>query len=533
MNTAQANERLARAGSTPRQRRWGQYRAFVRSVQYDDRAEWWQCKDEDGTPLLSRYRQPLVQLGEAGRIVNELLTALASEERAPTVEISVAGNAEAPDAVTAAGVLEGMGVPHVLTLPVVDLLGGSCALAFSRPDPSKPKRHDWLRLQPEWCEPVFATQARSKRARQIAAELGQWMDVPSDEEGPHLAVPDEARPDDIVFLRYQPRVVEELAEVEGGIPSKAEVYWERTDYLPDVIVDYHPIPVVESGDRPPRKWKPRLPVSPHGWGLVPIVWVTEWMAEPGELDGRSILSPAVLSLCEQADYVASFGVTSTNRNADPDVYTIDLEAEDVAASIAAGGTAHRPQRTTGGKVFHFTSTSSKGGEIGLLETEGNAAEASREQLRQLRQAVAENSGVVRHDPEKSVGVQSGEAMKRQLRPLLALVSAYEGVISRGLERMVQLEARVLRRERVISSDLEVRVGWPEIVAPTATDVEAWARAGGLLRAADYPLEEVVKLLARKLGHEDPDQVAADAVRDAEERLREVAAAAAQGAPGGE
>jgi len=261
-----------------------------------------------------------------------------------------------------------------------------------------------------------------------------------------------------------------------------------------------------------------LPLDPHDWGVVPAVWLKEWTAEPGELDGRSILRPSVLSLSEQADYVASFGVQSTNRNADPDIATIDVARTDQVASAELG---RRPQRTTGGKTFAYTSIGQHP-EVKLLETQGTAADASREQLRLLRQVLADNTGVVRHDPEKASGVQSGEALRRMLRPFLQLVDAYRTILEEGLVRLVELVGHVLRVERQVSAEhLTASVTWPDVVPLTPQDALAWGQAGQALVAAEYPVDEVVKLLATKLGHPDAEAVAKAAAADAEAKMEQL------------
>ncbi len=542
MDTAFAVERLARHGSTPRQRRWWEFRAVVAESQYDHLVDWFTTCDENGSPVLSRDRRPLVQLGEAQRLVLRVLDALVGVDASPVLEVFDGDNSDSERAVSVARVLEeGLGLPAALTLPALDLLGGSCVLAFSRPDPTKPERHDWVRLQPEWCDVVFAPQARTARARAYARELAQWVEVPSDAHGPHLPVPADARAEDVVFLRYQVRTVDEVPE-PGGVATRTVVEWHRTDYLPDVVVPYAPVEVVGDDARPPARFAPAGEVEPHGWGLVPVVWAAERTAEPGHLDGRSLLSPSVLSLARQADYVASFGVGSTNRNADPDLYTIDLADEAEAARQAAGVEPVTRRRVTGGKSFQFTSLAQSGGKIGLLESSGTPQEAAREMLADLRQALAENSGVVRHDPEKAGGAQSGEAMKRMLQPFIALVQGYRATLTTALERLARLAVRVLAAEGVIAreglEEVVARLTWPDVVPLSPSDALAWANVGVGLVGVGYPQDEVVRLVATKLGHRDAAELVQAAATEAEARLRAAQQAmgrrgAAQEPPAGE
>jgi len=530
VNTREANERVARAGYTGRLARWGAYRAALRDEQYDHLAKsWWDCEEADGTPVLSRHRRPLVQLGEAARVIEQVLHALVGTDTAPVLQVYQGSDEDAQtdseDALTVARVLEeGLGLPGALTLPALDLLGGSCVLAFSRPDPARPERHDWLRLQPEWCDVVFAPQAKGGKARAYAVELaGYGLEMPADEDGPYLPVPEDARQDDVILLRHQPRVVDEVPV--GGLTTATQWRYERTDYLLDVILSYHAVPTTEHSDTPPRGFHPRT-IDPHEWGIVPVVWLREWTAEPDELDGRSLLRRSVVSMAEQADYVASFATSSTNRNADPDVVTMDAEREDLVAAMELRLPA--PRRTTGGRAFNFRSMGgSHQGQVKLLETAGDAAESSRELLRLLRQAISDNSGVVRHDPEKAAGLQSGEAMRRFLRPFLQLLDAYRRILEQGLVRLVRLVAHVLRAERQITAeDIGVTVSWPDVVPLTPSDALAWGQVGQALVAAGYPQEEIVLLLATKLGHPDAEEVARAGAAEAEARMqaaRELAA----------
>lgn len=527
MNTRDASEHIARTGYTRRLMRWGEARAAVRGEQYDDRVSWWACLDEHSQPILSKDRRPLVQLGEAMRLVGRVHDALVGTESKPAIEVYEGDDENARSDTEAAKamavVLEtGLRLPDSLTLPALDLLiGGSCALGFSRPNPAKPEEHHFLRLQPEWCDVVFAPQAKTRRARAYAAQLAKFMEIPADEAGFFLPVPDDARPDDVVFLRYQVREVEEVPD-GGGLATNTELTWHRTDWLPDAIISYEPVPATEGETGFLRSFKPLLPVDAHGWGLVPVVWVTEPMAEPGDMDGRSLLGPEALSMAEQADYLASFGTASANRNADPDVVEIDVEREDEAANVELQRTQTRPiTRVTGGRSFRYRAIGDKPS-VALLETTGEPVKAVQEQLRIIRQAIADNTGVTRHDPEKAAGIASGEAMKRMLQPFVSKVQAYQGILSAGLERLCEMEQRVLIQEQGIpapDADLVLRAEWPNPTPLTSIDVKALAEAGAALVGAGYPQAEVVRYLAKELGDKDADEIVRMAEQDAEAKMQ--------------
>ena len=531
MNTAQANERVARAGYTSRLARWGVFRAAVRDELYDELTHsWWQQQEADGTPVLSRDRRPLVQLGEAARIVDQTFHALTGTDTAPVLEVYQGDDENADsgtdDAKMVATVLEkGLGLPGALKLPTLDLLGGSCIFAFSRPDDRHPERHDWIRLQPEWCDAVWAPQAKSAKARAYAQELAELgLEMPEDDRGKvYLPVPEGAGRHDLIFLRHQVKIRD---EVSTGVGSRTEWRYERTDYLPDVIVPYLSVPTTERNDTPPRGFVIDGELAPHDWGVVPAVWLREWTAEPDELDGRSLLRPSILSMAKQADYVASFAATAVNRNADPDVVEIDVEREEELAALDLGLTLQR--RTTGGRTWRYRSMGgSHQGRVELLETQGAASEASRELFRLLRQSISDNSGVIRHDPERASGAQSGEAMRRFLRPFIQLLDAYRAVIEEGLTQLVRLVAHVLRVEGEIKAeDIGVTVNWPDVVPMTPSDAQAWAQVGAQLVAAGYPQEEIVLLLATKLGHPDAEEVARSGAAEAEARMQAAKDAAA-------
>lgn len=535
MNTQQAIERLARAGTTPRLQRWATYRASVRSEQYSDRAEWWACVDADGKPVLSRERQPLAQTGDAGRMVRQMLSRLLGTDTAPDVTIRTgppdAEGTPAAEVEALRPVLDqSLDLPESLVMPLIDLLGGACVLVATRPDPNDRMRRELLRLQPEWCDRVLAPEARGAKARAYAAQLvkaaeaaGADLGLPSDEEGPFLPVPPGAQTGDVVFLREQVRLVEEIP-VEG-VRTETRVTWRRTDYLPSVIIEYAPVTAARTDDRPPEAFKVRS-AEPHGWDVPPAVWITGPFAEDGELDGVSLLHPAVLTLVEQADYALSFAVAGTNRNADPDLVTIDLASNAAAATVAAIGEQvdSIPARTTGGKVMHFTSTGNDGkGEIKLLESTGSPGESSRDQVRQLRQIAADASGVSRHDPETATAAMSGEALKRLLGPELALADLYRQILSRGLRRFLELLVASMTADGVqgLPEKPVVEIVWPEAVPTTAADAKAWADVGVALAAAGFPRSAVVRYVAGKVGFEDPEAVAAEAEAEQADTLAQM------------
>jgi hypothetical protein len=515
----------------------------LREQEYDGLYDWFERFDAEEQPLLSAQKKPMVQAGELRRLVTRVLDCLLGDGNAATIEAFTgptsdrstwSDTSDAAKKVQAA--LDGMGYPARLVLPTLDLLvGGSFALAFSRPSLERPERLRFVRLQPEWCEVVFASGAKGARGRAYAAHM-QAIGVPveEDEDGPHFAVPEEYDDEDVVFLRYQYRTCERVPADDGSPQAGTDRwFWIREDHTPTAFVTYKPVETHEHSTVLPKQFEAR-PFVPHEWGRVPVVWGRERTAEHGDLDGAALLSDSAMSLAKRIDYSLSFAIGGSDRNADPDVVKVDLvdagkiAEQEVGAPRAAVLPSRFQSQATGGREFSMESIGQHQGKAFLLESSGKPMEESRETVRLVRQVIADNTGVIRHDPERASGAQSGEAMRRMMQPLIQLVGGYATTIGDALDRLVRLIAHVFAHDNVITdadaAQIRSEVSWPDVVPLTATDAQAWAQVGSTL-AGYYPVETAVALVARQLGEKDPSKVASQAVADAEERMQRAKEAA--------
>ncbi len=475
-------------GLSPRQRRLLDLRAHVEHTQYEDLLPWAPAvKMVGGRAVLipAIERKPGIRLGLAAQQVRSLVDRLVGEGADPAIHLD---DPSTPDDEGAEGVTsprvaiveqalgeDGLDLVASLSIPAQDLaVCGSFNVGLHWPEGAA--WPELVHLDPEWAEPIYASQVKTARARAIAEDLADraGLIMPGDEDGPHLPVPDGARSQDIAFLRYE-WPTDEAAADGGQTQTTDRRIWRRRDYLPDAIVEYEHVEVSASTEARPA-FVP-LETEPHMWGVVPLVWIPAPMARAGDVDGPSLLSDPLTSIAVAADYTRSRENDAVAVNCAPILALIDLALRgESAGAITSGGPVEVP--TDAGAVLELESIGSGGraGEVKLLEMSGEAPKAARDHADSLVDDAAALTGIVRHDPADAGIAQSGASRRIMLEPTIKAVAAYRGVMGKGLRQFVRVLVKVLRARGVLDGDVDGSVKWPKQVSLTANDLLALAQA---------------------------------------------------------
>lgn len=475
---------------------------------------WDQDRTAQGTRIPASRRRPMVQLGVPDDIVDRIVDLAVGEGRFPAVEVEGDAEGRLRDVALGDDDLElAFHAPDQLE----DLtLVGSALLGFSRQLIGEEQtRWESVLIRTEWAEPVFVGARMTDRARELAAEVGgiEGSGVePSPDDGlPVFAVPKGARSDDVAFVRIQWPVAEEVSH-ETRIATRERITWYRRDYTSTAIIDYQPVSVSPSDQRAPT-FDP-LPVDPHGWGVVPLVWVKARGADAADTEGKSVLTPAVLDLTAAADRSKSFETQAAWTSGAPVLIEQDVtdEVRD-ALMLEAAAAGNADVVAVGPKaVIRYVSVGEKSGKVFLLEPDAAGIETLRDNVETLVDHAYETGRVVRHDPEKLGGALSGLAVERLNEPAMAQAQGYRVILGRAWRILLGKLAVAMEAEDepgVDAEAFEISLRWPRIFRLTATDVTAWvtayatAVAGGLLQR-----ETAIKLLAAVLEVEDAEAEAA-------------------------
>ena len=529
-------ELTALRGLSPRQSHRLTLEALIEGTLYDEALDydWSDDHTSDNRYRLAIERRPLVQSGLAAEKFFGLHDSLVGERVFPSVE---APDASEDDQQALEDALREVGIRDALGRGALGLLYGSGCVGFHRVD-AIDINGQWVRrfedaaLEATWCEPVFVSQVGSDRARAIAETIAEFAPqlVTADDEGWLLMEPLGSDSLDLAFLRSEWKVETEVRR-GGGVATQTVITWYRRDYLPTAIVDYRPL-VVRSEDTRPTQFEP-LPVEPHGWGVVPAVWMLPPRTAPGAIDGPSFLTPQVRSLAQAADYGESFTQDAANYSCSPQMVMRDVKDEGASdAAVINANVTSMQLPATPRAVLRVKSTGASTGSVSLLETDGAAVKVGHERLDHLAKRMERLTGVIAHDQAAAAGTLSGTAMKRMLEPKLARVDSYRVPLGRGLMLLALKMARVLRLEGLASIE-SVDVGWPDVVELTADDLMAMANAfGAMVAQGIFPREAAIREIAKRLGRDDADELAAAVMDEEDERIQramDMASRTSQGA----
>lgn len=503
-------DRSAKMGLTQRQRDLLDLRTYYEGTQYEIvtvRGEprksypWDLDRDQENRRIPAAHREPSVQLGTTEGIVDRIVELSIGLGRFPTIAAETAAWEVVRDVMLDEAQL---GLIEEAVEQLVDLaVCGSTVFGFHKPDDAG-GRFDSVLLEPEWCEPVFIGARFTSRARELAAEMdaiGAVIVEPVDDEqgGVAFVVPDDARSDDVVFVRYEWPVAQEVSDKRTQHAKMDRTVWYRRDYTTSAIVTYKPVEVDRGALREaPDAFVPD-PFAPHDWGVVPLVWVRGRGARGADTEGRSVYTRSVQSTTRSADYSASYRTQSGQMAGSPVWVEQDVEDEVASAMLTADyqpATDDDPAVVgVGPSAVRRLTTNGESPFVGYVEMDGGGDEALTGIVRMLTRAAKESARVPQLDPEVLKGVLSGIALERLNEPSVALANSFRGRLERGWRLLSRKLAVVLG----VSKNGGLTYTWPRVFALTAEDVTAWANVlVPLVAAGLYPRERSIVKLAELL-----------------------------------
>lgn len=497
------NELNALRGLSPRQQRLLDLEAVVEGTAYDQLHPW-EARTTTGEPLECSKRKPEVLLGFAAEKVKKLVRRLTGAGSLPVLEGVEPVKPQ----------LDQLRLDVSLPLAVKDLVvKGSCAMGFAR---LADGRFEPVYIESEWAEPIFVARAGGPRAKQVADELAELeVPLPAPAAGDWLLVPPGADSHDLVFLRHEWVVDEEVAEISSGQPRTTVRWRYRRDYLPHVILEYTPIKV-SSDDQYVPAWELTTAPRPHNWGVIPLVWARAPYAKPGDVDGPSFLSPEVLSLSKAADYIDSMGSDSVKKIAWPQLALIDLVDRVDETNRELGQAGESRQSSSSSYVLDLRSSSMSGqqGRAELLEIRGDGPKVAAEHVERLKRRVGELTGLVDFDQSQASGTLSGVALERMLEPMISTIEEWRGPVQGMLIDLVTKLAKVVGRT------VTPVVRWPRIIDVTPTDLVAAAQALSTATGGQPVMsrETAVRLFARLADIPDVEEELKRLDADTEEEL---------------
>jgi hypothetical protein len=462
-----------------------------------------------GGRIPASRRKPMVQIGSEVNIVDRIVDLAVGEGRLPAFEVEGDPDGRLREVMLGDDDLElAYHAPDQLTdLCVV----GSVPIGFSYPvDPDGFSRWESVRLESEWCEAVFAGERETGRARQLAAELEgvEGAGVESDDAGALFRMPSGIRSDDLVFLRYQWPVAEERSATEAGVGKRDVIVWHRRDYTVDAIVEYEPV-VIQEGVELLPSFKP-LPVEPHEWCIVPLVWLKSRGGRRGAREGASVYTPGVQTLTAAADRSASFWSQASHVSGSPTLLERDVGDDVRDARMLADDPNASDDIAVGPKSVLRYMSQGPSPDVSFLEISGEGPAALDKNAQGLTSLAYETAGVVRHDPERIKGVLSGVAMERMEGPTVARAQGYRAILGRGWRLLGGKLAVAMQAEGepVDSEAFEISLRWPRVFKVTAADIQAWASALAIaIQAGEISRETAIGIMASLLETEDAEEEA--------------------------
>lgn len=215
----------------------------------------------------------------------------------------------------------------------------------------------------------------------------------------------------------------------------------------------------------------------HGLGFCPAVWIKNLPTMDNEIDGACTFSPAIESIIT-LDYTLSQSYRSLKYSSEPVLMIKD-----------PAGLAPKKMPKSANKVLML----GKDADAKWLEINGNAATASVDYAKYLREVVIEAVQGNRVSPEKIHSAQSGKAMELMNQPLIWLAERLRMSYGEfGLVKIIELCVKANQQSPIQLRDGMYPVGftdsawtvlldWPDWYDATGTDLMQEANALAVLR----------------------------------------------------
>lgn len=454
MDSRHASLLIAFRGLTERQLRLLTLAAHARGTAYRDQGllPWWPALQRDAygriSPIGCHEREPGVQYGLLGEKARKLIDKLCGGDRLPALK-------GVPDRVLDVLMFE-LELVDSIEAQVFDLVvKGVCCGGVARIGRGSSRRLDPVYIDPAFATPFWPGSAGSPEAEAHARDLDRFG-VPRAAAAPgeFLAVPPGAGRSTLIALRYEPTWLD---------PDKNEVWRSRTDYLPNIIVNYRPMRVLSDTAYAPE-WVPEA-LEPHDWGLVPLTWVKAPGGVPEEIDGPSLFSPELVKLSYAVDLAESMRHDSIRNICQPQLTLIDL-ADKVRSTDTFAGLPIPGQESGSGTVMEFESTGDHPSAT-VTEPAGTGLASVAAAISALIDRAEKVSGLVEHDQSKAAGAMSGVAMEKLIEPTIATVKRYQRPVARLIRDLAILAGALMA---VPVDPTKVLAQWPRVVSPTPDDL---------------------------------------------------------------
>ncbi|MFA9272700.1 MAG: hypothetical protein ACEQSX_18510 [Baekduiaceae bacterium] len=490
-------------GLTARQQHLLEMAARARGTYYEDQGllPWWPSLQRDAwgriRPIGCHEREPGVQYGLLGQKVQRLLDGLCAEGKLPRIK-------GAPQSLVDLLMEDLDYVDEVYPIAFDLIVKGSACGGAARIGKGASRRFDPVYIDPVFATPFFPGSVGTEEAQEFAEELDE-LGIPRDEpDDPRqfLFVPAMARRKDLVALRYMPMWVDR---------DTGDLWRSRTDYLPNIIVNYRPVKVTTDTQFAPE-WIPE-DIDPHGWGFIPLVWIKSRGATADDIDGPSLFTPELTKLSYAIDLGQSLRHDSLRNICQPQLTTIDV-ADKVAAGETFSGLQIPQQESGSGTVMEFESTGQYPS-VTVTEPKGTGLAAAKDTVNDFMTRGDQLSGVIEHDQEKAAGALSGVAMEKILAPTVATIKGYQRPITRYTKEIIFVLAQ-LTLDAVTQKGITCE--WPRVISPSPEDIQQYVTAMSRACGGEPVIsqETAVGLVAAFLEISDPEKEWARVQAHAEE-----------------
>jgi hypothetical protein len=204
-------------------------------------------------------------------------------------------------------------------------------------------------------------------------------------------------------------------EIEG----KPVAYWHREMIDGMRWIVFQDIEV--TAEHEPTWREDQLLSVEHGLSFVPAVWFTVGEPCANGIDGTGIYS-TVLGLLDDLNYTASQQGRSIYYNLDPQTVITGVADVNLDELLKGGRNTWALPKDSDAK---------------LLESNGSYVVQARERIDMLTKAILDACAVVKHDPERISGAQSGSALELLLEPQLSRIDELREDIGAALEALLQ------------------------------------------------------------------------------------------------
>ena len=224
----------------------------------------------------------------------------------------------------------------------------------------------------------------------------------------------------------------------------------------------------------------------HGLGFCPVKWVRTMPSSVNDIDGQSVIDPALYPLFSRINYIYSQASRALEYALDP---------QWVRKNVSQGSRMALAKHP--GKIWDIEDESpDRQASISVMEPQGHGVERAGEHLQDLRARICEACSVVLSDPHKIAGkVASGVVLEYMHAPMISLAADLRRDLGAdGVLGVINIAMRVCFTKAGMGEnvwipgirkavgmmkaaqlagvwlDFPLEIQWPKYFAPSAQDV---------------------------------------------------------------